>query len=207
MLKLKSRKASRRRQHVDAISHPPAIGNQLITVNKVMRFTSNAAFDASITYSDLLDTWLVASTATVGHQLFTAVKVNSVKVWGMPIIGSSSTVAVTFGSLTTGFVGDRSVHTDTSMGVQPAHVNARPKAKSLASMFQVAGNVVAFTLTCPSGSVIDVDVTFKSTLAYAVTAQAALSSATAGYQYFRGLDGEAKAASVLLPAARAGDTQ
>ncbi len=189
------------------ISHPPTIGNQLLTVNKLMRFTASSAFDANITFLDLLDTWLVAATATTGYDLFQAVKVNSVEVWALPTIGQASTVAVQFGSLSTGFVGDRSVHTDTSMGIEPAHVIARPNKKSLASQFQVGNNVVAFTLTCPAGSVIDVNLTFKSSLQYSLAAQGSLSGATAGYQYFRGLDGEVKASTVLPPAVRASDYQ
>jgi len=181
------------------ISHPPTISNYVVKHSTRLRFTAGAAIDQAITFADLLDTLLVAKTAVAGSDLFQSVKVRGVEVWASPVLGTATTVIVGFLGATSGEVGDQSVHTDTSMGIQPAHVLARPTLRSLASNFQLASAGEAFYLNCPTGSVVDVELTFNGAFAASVAAQNALVGATAGATYLRGLDGLAVAASKLLP--------
>jgi len=167
-----------------------------------MRFTSNAAVSSNITFQNLLDTILVATSATAGYDVFDAVRVNAVEVWGIEGLGTISTVGVVFDGATLGAAGDDKNHSDTSVGIQPAHVRASPAPLSGAAQFQPSTNTIAFLLVCPSNSVIDVSMTLRQPLAgAAVIAQNALVAATAGAMYYRGLDGKATATTVLPPAA------
>lgn len=165
-----------------------------------LRFRATAAFILGITFQNLLDTLLVATTAVAGTDLFQTVRVRRVRLWGMPAIGAASTCSVEFSGVVAGIVGDQAIHTDTSMGVQPAHVDARPNLRSLASDFQVSSAAVAFTISGPAGSVVDVDLSFRSQYGVVNSAvQNALVGATAGIQYLRGLDGLATATSNYVP--------
>lgn len=182
-----------------AISHPPEIPGYEIRHSVVTRFTTNAAFAGTITFRNLLDTWLVATTATTGADLFFAVKIRKVEIWALPILGVATNVGVAFSGVTAGAVGDLKYHTDTSMGVQPAHVSARPSAKALASTFQLSSAAIAMDLQLPSGAVIDMHLSFIGTFANPVNAQNALVGAGAGATYVRGLDGLAIATTKFTP--------
>jgi hypothetical protein len=184
------------------ISHPPQINGLELRHGVTLRYrVAGTATSTAITFQNLLDTMLVATTATAGTDLFQAVRVRRVQIWACPALGSASSVSLEFAGVTAGLVGDQAVHTDTSMGIQPAHVSARPSTRSLASDFQLSSNATAFTLSCPAGSVVDVELSFRSQFAPSAnaTAQNALVAATAGVQYLRGLDGTATAGSNFVP--------
>jgi len=153
-----------------------------------------------VTFQNLLDTLLVATTAVAGVDLFQTVKIRRIRVWGIAAIGTPSVVSVEFSGTTAGFVGDQAIHTDTSVGVQPAHVDAVPSKKCLASNYQVSTAVIAFYLLCPTGAIIDLELSFRSQFQVAnATAQNALVGATPGSQYIRGFDGAATAGSIFVP--------
>jgi hypothetical protein len=176
--------------------HPPQINGYEINHGVALRFTCTAAVtNQAITWGNLLDTVLVATTAVQGFDLFDVVKVKSVSVWGQAALGTPSTVAVTFFSTT----GDNQVHTDTSLGIKPAYVRARPSQKSLASFYSQASATQVLSLTCPAGSIIDVHLTFRTSPAAAVVAANALVGATVGELYFRGMDGLAIAGTNFPP--------
>jgi hypothetical protein len=178
------------------MEHPPQINGYEITHDKRLRFTVTAAAAATvITFQNLLDTVLLATTAVAGFDLFDVVRLNHVEVWGQAALGQSSTVGVTFVTVT----GDRSVHTDTSLGVKPAYVKAVPSEKSLASFWQVSAAGNCFAVQCGAGSVIDVSLSFKTASATPTAAQNALVGATVGEIYFRGLDGLASAGTNMPP--------
>lgn len=195
----KSRGSNRRGQGSRA-AHPPQIGNYGLTRDVRMRFVSNAAVNQAISFQNLLDTVLVATTTTAGTDLFNAVKVKSVECWSLPAIGTASTVSVTYDSFTAGAAGDQILHTDTSMGIEPAHVIAKPAPQSLAGLFQFSAATTAFLLECPTGTVVDVHMSLRNAIMGAATAaQNALVGAAAGVIYFRGLDGKATATTLLPP--------
>jgi hypothetical protein len=182
------------------ITHPPQIPSAGITRDVRLRFLANAAFAANITFQNLLDTILFAATATSGFDLFQAVRINSVEVWAAAVLGTASTVAVTFDGATVGAAGDLILHTDTSMGIQPAHVKAVPAPRTQAGQFQPSGSAIAFLLEAPSGAVIDLSMTLRQPIdGNAVAAQNVLVAATAGVVYLRGLDGLASASTKLAP--------
>ena len=119
--------------------------------------------------------------------------------WALPALGAYSSVSVEYSGGTVGISGDQQIHTDTSMGLQPAYVSAKPSRKALASNFQTSSTAVAFTLISSGACVVDVDLTFRGTFIAAVAASQALVGATAGAFYLRGLDGLAAATTAYTP--------
>jgi hypothetical protein len=182
--------------NVERTEHPPQLNDYQVVHGTTLRFTSvAAATNTAITAADLLDTMLVASAAVVGSDLFDVVKIKKIEIWGQAALGTPSTVEVAFINPN----GDNNVHTDTSLGVRPAYVAARPSRLSLASFFQVSTATAVFSLTCPAGSIIDVHLTFRTSSAAPVTVQNLLVGATVGEFYFRGLDGLAIAGTNFPP--------
>jgi hypothetical protein len=156
-----------------------------------MRFATNVAVDTAITFQNLLDTVLLAVSATSGFDVFDAVRINSVEAWGIAVLGTPATVSVTFNGETVGAQGDQKLHTDTSMGVEPAHVKARPDPLTQAGQFQASSANTAFTISGPTGTVIDVSVTFRQPVqGQAQACQNALAGADTGAIFYRGLDGK-----------------
>jgi len=180
-------------------THPPQLNGYQLKHALRMRFTASAAFSGAITWQNLLDTWLVATTTVAASQVFQAVKIRGIEIFAMGAIGVPTTVSVEFSGTGASLVGDQTIHVDTSMGIQPAHVRCKPNAKSLASMYQLSAANTAFTLNVPQGAVIDVDLTFKGQFALSTAAQNAVVAATAGAFYLRGLDGVAIGATALPP--------
>jgi hypothetical protein len=181
-------------------THPPSIGSYGITHTTRLRFTSNAAFSGNITFQNLLDAIVLAQSALNLYDLFHTVKVRRVQVWAIPAQGTTTSVQVAFAGISTQWAGDAAVHTDTSMGIQPAYVSARPAPKSVAADFQQSATNTAFNLVCPIGSVIDVSLSFRNIPGYANLASNASVGATVGAISFRGLDGLAAATSKFVPA-------
>jgi len=176
-------------------THPPQLNNYQITHSVNLRFTVVAAATNSITYQNLLDTILLATTAIAPYQLFETVKVRKVMIWSQGPIGTPTTVSLQFNGQTAGSQGDRKVHTDTSLGVRPAFISASPSSVSLASKYQPSSTAVAFTLTAPAGSIIDVCLTFNDSPGTATAAQNASVGSVVGSVGFRGLDGLAASAT------------
>jgi hypothetical protein len=180
------------------LSHPPQLPSYGITRDVRLRFVSNAAFDAAITFQNLLDLILVAVSATSGFDLFEGVRINSVEVWAISAVGTPATAVVVFSGVTIGAYGDQKTHTDTSVGIEPAHVKAKPDPRTQAGQFQLSSADVAFSLDIPTGSVIDVSLSLRQPVAAeAVACQNVLVGATAGAVYYRGLDGKALSLTAL----------
>jgi len=176
------------------ISHPPSIQEYAIRHGTRLRFTCTAGASLLVTFQNLLDLILIATTTTQVADIFAQVKIRAVEVWGIAAVGTPSTVSVQFPSVVAGFVGDARLHTDTSMGVEPAHVRAVPAKGSQASLFQVSSANTAFVVSCPTGAVIDVELTFvQSSEQGAQIAQNVAVGATVGASYWRGLDGKTTA--------------
>jgi len=176
------------------ISHPGQLNGYQVTHSVKLRFAANAAFSGNITFQNLLDTWLLSTTAVAPFDVFSAVKVRKIEIWAIPILGLATTVTASFDGTVAGLVGDQAVHTDTSMGVQPAHIVCRPSMKSTASDYQISSVNSAFNLVVPTGAVVDVSLTFKQSFLIApLAAQNASVGATVGAISLRGLDGLAVA--------------
>jgi hypothetical protein len=182
------------------IPHPPQLGSYGITHSTKLRFIVNAAVSQTvITFQNLLDAINIATSATTASQLFATVRIRSVEMWAAPVIGNATTVQCEFAGASAGLRGDSNIHTDTSMGIEPAHVLARPASMSGAAFFQTSGAMTAMTFTCPSGTVIDVALTYRGLPGTATATQNVPVAATTGAWYYRGLDGLAIATTVFVP--------
>jgi hypothetical protein len=181
------------------ISHPPQIRSYGITRDVRLRFSASAAFAGSITYQNLLDTILMVTSATTAFDLFDQVRVNSVEVWSIAALGTPATATVIFDGASAGSAGDQKTHTDTSMGVEPAHVKASPDPLTQAGQFQFSQTANAFELLIPTGSIVDVSMSLRQPVnGGAVAAQNAVVAGTPGTVCYRGLDGKAFATTVLI---------
>jgi hypothetical protein len=159
-----------------------------------MRYAATAAAELVVTFQNLLDTILVATSATTGVDVFDAVRVNSIEIWAIAALGTPATVMLSFNGETIGAQGDQKTHSDTSMGVEPAHVRARPDPLTQAGQFQASAANAAFIITVPAGAVIDVSISLRQpVLGQAVASQNVLVGATAGVIYYRALDGKTTA--------------
>lgn len=182
------------------IPHPPPLGQYEVIHNRTLRFLANSAVNQNITYQNLLDTILFTTSATVPYDLFYMVKINRVKAWAMNVVGSTESIQVCFDGTTPGSLGDRVLHTASSMGLEPAFLSCAPRPKTLASMFQISSTNNAFNLVCPTGTVIDISLSFKGdSFGTAVQAQNVSVGATVGVIAYRGLDGLAQATTKLGP--------
>lgn len=181
------------------IPRPPPIQTYQVKRSTALRFTTNAAVSQQITWQNLLDTILFTTSAIAPYDLFFAARIRRIRAWGMPVIGQSSSISIIFDNTSTGEVGDRDVHQDSSMGVEPAYLSVSPKKDSLASKFQISTGNTAFFIEAPVGTVIDIHMEFQSdVLGNAQAAANASVAATVGIIAFRGLDGLAVATTKFL---------
>jgi hypothetical protein len=173
------------------IPHPPQLPSYGITRDVRLRYQSLASQSVSITFQNLLDSILVAATTILGYDLFDAVRVNSIEVWAIAAVGTPATVTVVFSGETVGQAGDQKAHTDTSMGIEPAHVKARPDPLTQAGQFQASAANTAFLLEVPVNAIIDLSLTLRQpVLGQANACQNALVGAAPGTVYYRGMDGK-----------------
>jgi hypothetical protein len=167
-----------------------------------MRFVvTTAQSRATFTFQNLLDTINIAATAVTAFDLFDQVRVNFVEIWAVPVQGAApQQVALEYSGAAVGTAGDGRLFSDSSMGIEPAHVRASPSRLSQAALWQASSANTAFQLTAPVASVIDVDLSFRTVQSDApVAVQNVPAGATAGQLYYRGLDGLAIAATTLPP--------
>lgn len=164
-----------------------------------MRFVANAAFAGTVTFQNLLDLCLVGTGATTLVNLFFAVKVRNVELWTVPTLGTAATVSLTFSGATVGASGDQKTHTDTSMGIAPAHVKARPDRLTQAGQYQPTSADVAWLMSIPSGTVVDVSLSLRNPIDGngPISSQNPGVGVNAGQLYYRGLDGKAIATTQL----------
>jgi hypothetical protein len=156
------------------------------------RFTSGTnAGTFIIERENLLDLYCMAATASTAFRIIEGIRLKSVEIWTNPVaLGQPPT---TCSVEWVGTNGPSTVHSDTGMGVQPAHVFSRPPPRSSDQWWSMSGSNEAdplFTLVLPADSVIDVicDVRLvELEAATAVTAEP--TGATAGTIYGNYLDG------------------
>jgi len=189
---------------------PPMLVDQL-SVGMTLRFLTTANWSGSltVTYSNLLDAWFVAGTATTAYQLFDFVKVRKVTIRAVGVGTTSTilfapeaTVGVEFPGLVGGQFGSGKQRIGNGMGYdQPAYVSVKPDPLSQSAQYQPSTSNAAFIVRAVDGlrqpigaAIIDVTVSYKNS---GDIAPAAVSTARAALQpgqlYFGGLDGLALA--------------
>jgi len=141
--------------------HPPQLSSNIILAHKY-RYTATAAANAILINgaSLLLSAGVVGTvTNTTVVSLFQALRVKRVEIWGM-----SSALAVP-ATVTLEWLGGAIASapvevSDTSLSTAaPAHINTRPPHNSTPSLWQLPSglNNSMFQITCPAGSIIDVE--------------------------------------------------
>jgi len=157
-----------------------------------IRYTCTGLVNVSITRQQLWNTLVTATGTTVGYGSCSAVKVRRIRIWAPPPGNAAATTATLswFSSWS-----PAKVIVDTGMGsTRGARIESRPPARSLAGEWSMTGSnqtEVVFAIICPSGSVVDVDYSFRlqdtlfgAPLGAAVT----LVGATVGTMYVSYLD-------------------
>jgi hypothetical protein len=197
----KQRKQGQRRGNGQTlIPHPPPVQDIGLKREVRVRMLCTAAFSGQITYQNLLDIYNLATSAVTATALYTAVKVKAIEVWANGLTNSSATVTILFDGAVLGAIGDQKIHTDSSMGIEPAHVRAVPGRMTQAAQFQEATANNAFRLICPIGAVLDLELSYRNPLIGSVVAtQNAPAGASPGAVFVRGMDGVAAAGSSFLP--------
>lgn len=181
-------------------THPPPIKPQIVHRQR-MRFQCTTGGTQNVTYQNLLDTMLVATSATAVYEIFDVVRIRAVELWAASTtLGTPLTVGVQFnGEFTGGLSGDGRIISDTVMGTEPAHVLAKPDKRSASFQWNASTIIVACTLTVPTGAIIDFDLEFKNSVSAPQLAQNVAVGATVGQFYYRGLDGVAYATTKFGP--------
>jgi len=187
--------------------HPPPL-QSTITIRRTQRFQATSDLGVNgqaITFQNIGDTLLFASTASIGWQLAHSLIVRRVRVWGAM---SSSLQPVTVSleyalQSTVGVNSDSLRFADTSIGATyPAFIDTKPPRNSGAGMWRYSSEqATAFTIYCPVGSLVDVQYEFKlHDDAGAQSVNTTLAGAgIVGALLSRGLDGNTIAATNLKP--------
>lgn len=165
-----------------------------------LKFTVVSATTSTITWANLLDTVIIATTSTAAADVFYSARLKCVRVWTPPLAGSNAYQAtIAFDSPSQG---DQRVWVCSS-GPAGGYIEARPSRQSLnGKMWEDSSSVGVMTVnSLPVGTLIEVDVVFRSRIGpgSAVTAAQAGSGMTVGTIYFRGLDGLAAASTKFYP--------
>lgn len=185
----------------NAIPHPPPLNNLNIAFTGRLRFFVQSSFDGPIQVQNIFDTLVIATAATTAVELFSHLRVRKVEAWCNGLTNTSAQLALQFYGIISGDVtGDDRIHTDSSMGITPAHIRCVPSKRSLASNWTTSTTSNLFDAVFPVGTIVDVDVEFRRSLNGGTSSAAsALVGASTGYIYARGLDGLPVATSKFLP--------
>jgi len=176
-----------------------------IAQRRTLRFIAGANFSTTtptaVNCADILDTCLVATAPTVVYDIYQGFQLHWVKMWSITPPNNASPVTTVqchfsaTGGNNASFIGE-------SLGTaRPAFLKAVPPPGSQIGLWNTSTNLVVMQLNGPPGTIIDVNLTFVAVPGFAQLAQVVAVGATAGYSYYRGLDGFGTAATVLPPPA------
>lgn len=190
----------------------PQVSDQLHT-RMILRYSTTGlggSVATSVTFQNILDSWLVATSATTASQLFDFVKINRITVRAVPYISGSTlqapscTVGVEFPGLVAGVGGSGNQASNTGEGTTyPAYVSLKPSRLSAASFWQGSSGNLAFVVRATNidssvavGAIIDCDYSFKNSGdVNPASIASAVAGATTGEIYFGGIDGARLAAT------------
>ncbi len=194
-----------------------ALQDQLCT-GFTFRWVTTSAFTGVLgcNYNNLLDSWMIAGTATTAYQLFDYIRIKKVTVRAIlanqPGAGvSSATVTVEFPGLTIGTGGGGKQRTCTSMGTaHPAFVSLTPDPRSAQALFQAGSNNTAFVVRAIdglggalAGAIVELECVLRNSgLVNPAAVTSAVSGAQPGLLYFGGMDGARIAATAARSAFR-----
>jgi hypothetical protein len=188
-------------------ARPPTIHPQLV-YHQRFRFQCLTAGSQNVTFADLLDLYLVATAATVVYDVFDAVRVNFVEIWAASVsFGAPLSIYLEFnGANSAGLTGTAKAYSDTVMSTEPAHLLCKPGKNTASGMWNESSSNVAWSMTVPVNTIIDVDCSFRNLVSPPQAAQNNSAAATVGQFYYRGLDGLAVATTKFTPVVTFGDS-
>jgi hypothetical protein len=188
-------------------ARPPTIHPQLV-YHQRFRFQCLVSGSQNVTFADLLDLYLVATSATAVYDVFDAVRVNFVEIWAASVsFGAPLSIYLEFnGANTAGLTGNAKAYSDTVMSTEPAHLLCRPGKNTASGMWNESSSNVAWSMTVPVNAIIDVDCSFRNLVSPPQPAQVVAVGATIGQFYYRGLDGVAVATTKFTPVVTFGDS-
>jgi len=170
------------------LSKPPMI-HPAISVSKVIRFQSNAAGGpTAITVANILNTLVVALSATTTSRLVQSFRLRRVSAWSIGAQNAASEIITIAGF----GVGPENRAEDASIGVEPAHVEWKPKKGAFNDLWQQTGYNEAqslFVITFPNSCVVDVLLDLILVCDDTSTAGPVPAGASAGFLYCTNLDG------------------
>lgn len=161
-----------------------------------------------MTFADLLDLFLVATSATAVFDIFDAVRVKAVEIWAASVsFGAPLSISLEFnGANTAGLTGNAKAYSDTVMSTEPAHLLCKPGKGTASGMWNESSSNVAWSMTVPVNAIIDVHLAFRNLVSPPQGAQNVAVGATTGQFYYRGLDGVAVAGTKFPAITLSGDT-
>ncbi len=165
-----------------------------------LKFTCTTATTSTITWANILDTVVVATTSTQLADVFYSARLKAVRIWTPPMAGNNAYQAtIAFDSPSQG---DQRVWV-VSSGPTGGYCECKPSKNSInGKMWEDSSSVGVFTVnSMPVGTLIELDLVFRSRLgpgSAALAAQAG-SGLTAGTIYLRGMDGLAAASTKFYP--------
>lgn len=162
-----------------------------------LEWVTNQVYSGTVTWRNILDLVCMATTSTAGYDVFYSCRLHYVEIWTPD---AAAGVVANWPSLAfdSPSQGDQRVFQIpcTSNG---GYAKCKPSNKSLNGLtWQTSSSVGCFTLqNVGVGTIIRIKATFRSRLGSgsATSCANALSGATAGTVYLRGLDGLATASS------------
>jgi hypothetical protein len=143
---------------VSRMIKPPTLRPN-IQISHKFRFTSDSSNSATITNQNLLTAagCVVTTNNSTATSVWMSVKIVSVEVWSIPATGTSTCSVEWKGDTSLAGLSQHQV-TDTSLSPSyPAHLVARPPARTLASMWHEGGFAQnLFTVSVDGAGIIDV---------------------------------------------------
>jgi hypothetical protein len=165
------------------------------------RYLSNAAISAVSmnSYNLMYACGVSASSTTAGYPIANCVRLRRIQVWAPPASqGAGVTVSVLFPSTNQS---PSKEFSDTSVSVmKPAYVSCSVPPSSTAGFWQNStSNNDMWYLTCPSGTIVDIDVEIVLVDGQNNMASCVLVGAATGGVYYTCLDNSTNASGKLKP--------
>jgi hypothetical protein len=166
---------------------PPQFVNT-VQLRKTFRYTSTSSAVTTIVDADI-----VSVAGSIGKVTNTSValygytaKLHKISVWTPPASqGAAATVSLQWYNSTGADLGPEMSDTSNSV-TQPAKLVTRPPRGTLASFWLGTAGTPILIMTCPTGSIIDIDATVQ--LSTVATVTAAVGTAVVGTPYWLALD-------------------
>lgn len=173
------------------LPNPPKKDLSFPQGGQTFRFLATAALaEYGITRANLLSMLIVGSGTNSAHRLIQCLKLTRVEAWSPPEINATATLGIEWIGSTTGL---RCID-DANVANTASYICTSPPKGSSDSAFwiQTAVNesTVAFAITCPAGTVVDIHCAMTTVSSYNIAMPGTSTSTgnTANILYFNSLD-------------------